>query len=181
MVSGPSGVGKGTLVEKLLERVPYLCLSISAATRKPRQDEKQEVDYYFLSKEEFADRLKKEKFLEWANVYGNYYGTSLKFVNERIKKGKSVVLEIDIQGARQVKEKVKDAVLIFIAPPSFKELKKRLEARQTENAQALKNRLEKATFELQLKDEFNYQVVNDKLERAVEELVEIVKRETNDK
>ncbi|MDI6891499.1 MAG: guanylate kinase [Actinomycetota bacterium] len=177
VVSGPSGAGKGTLVVKLMNRVPYLHLSVSATTRKPRPDEIPGVDYHFLSEEEFLKGVEEGKFLEWAKVHDCLYGTLYDEVKEFLAGGYDVVLEIDVQGALQVKERVPEAALIFISPPSWKELKARLEKRRTETKEAVERRIQNAKAEIKFADKYGYVIINDEVERAAERLVNIVKQE----
>lgn len=177
VISGPSGAGKSTLVSGLLERIPELEKSVSVTTRKPRKGEKDGVSYYFVSKEEFNRKLERGEFLEWAEVHGNYYGTLSSLVNEKLKRGRSVVLEIDVQGASQVKKKCPESVLIFILPPSVETLEERLKKRATEDEESLRMRLNNALKELEEVPKYEYIVVNDDFERALSELEKIVKGE----
>jgi len=177
VISGPSGAGKGTLTAELLKRVPSITRSISATTRKPRPGEVDGVDYYFLSEDEFKQRIEKGDFLEWAVVHGNYYGTLKSTVEKELANGKDVALVIDVQGAASVKEKMPEAVLIFIEPPSMAELVKRLELRNTETEAELARRLKNAEAEMLLAKTYDYVVINDEIERAANELIEIVRAE----
>lgn len=167
MLTGPSGVGKGTLVRLLLARYPELYLSISATTRSPRPGEVDGKDYYFLSREEFEEIIQAEEFLEWAEYAGNYYGTPKQRVQEQLDRGRSVVLEIEVIGARQVKEAFPESLSIFVLPPSIEELEKRLRGRAKDSQEAIARRLERAKEELLVSDEFDRQVVNDDLETAL--------------
>jgi len=177
VISGPSGAGKGTLTDELLKRVPSLTRSVSATTRKPRPGEVNGVDYYFLDEDEFKDRIFQGGFLEWAMVHGNYYGTLKSVVKEGFSSGKDVVMVIDVQGAASIKEKMPEAVLIFIEPPSIAELVQRLKLRNTETTAELQERLKNAETEMGLAGNYDYVVINDDVERAVDELVGIVKAE----
>ncbi|NCO65914.1 MAG: guanylate kinase [Candidatus Aquicultor secundus] len=177
VISGPSGAGKGTLTDELLKRVPSLTRSVSATTRKPRPGEVNGVDYYFLDEDEFKDRIFQGGFLEWAMVHGNYYGTLKSVVKEEFSSGKDVVMVIDVQGAASIKEKMPEAVLIFIEPPSIAELVQRLKLRNTETTAELQERLKNAETEMGLAGNYDYVVINDDVERAVDELVGIVKAE----
>jgi guanylate kinase len=177
VITGPSGVGKGTLISRLLERVPDLELSISATTREPREGEVDGRDYHFLSREDFDRRVEREDFLEYANYSGNRYGTLRSEVRDRLAEGRSVVLEIEVQGARQVRAAMRESVQVFIEPPSPAVLRRRLESRGTDSAEAIDARLEVAVQEIAAADEFAYRVVNDDLERAAAELEEIVRAE----
>ncbi|PIU26820.1 guanylate kinase [Candidatus Aquicultor secundus] len=177
VISGPSGAGKGTLTDELLKRVPSLTRSVSATTRKPRPGEVNGVDYYFLDEDEFKDRIFQGGFLEWAMVHGNYYGTLKSVVKEGFSSGKDVVMVIDVQGAASIKEKMPEAVRIFIEPPSIAELVQRLKLRNTETTAELQERLKNAETEMGLAGNYDYVVINDDVERAVDELVGIVKAE----
>ena len=177
--TGPSGAGKGTLLARLQAQVDRLFYSISATTRAPRPGETDGVQYYFLSKAEFEEKIAQNAFLEHARYVDNYYGTLEAPVNEKLEQGFDVVLEIEVQGAMQVHEKRPDAVMVFIAPPSFGELAARLRGRGTEDEEKVLKRLETAKEELKHQNEFDYVVVNDQLDRAVEELKGILaKRRT---
>jgi guanylate kinase len=177
VITGPSGVGKGTLIAKLLDRVPDLELSISATTREPRGGETKGRDYHFLTPEEFDRRIKAEDFLEFATYSGNRYGTLRSEVRNRLDEGHSVVLEIEVQGARQVRAAMRESVQVFIAPPDPASLRRRLESRGTDSLEAIDARLEVAEQELAAQDEFAHRVVNDDLERAAGELEGIVRAE----
>ncbi|WP_346704079.1 guanylate kinase [uncultured Agathobaculum sp.] len=177
--TGPSGAGKGTLLSRLQEQDDRLFYSISATTRAPRPGETDGVQYYFLSKAEFEEKIAQHAFLEYACYVENYYGTLEAPVNEKLEQGFDVVLEIEVQGAMQVHEKRPDAVMVFIAPPSFEELAARLRGRGTEDEEKVLKRLETAKEELKQQDRFDYVIVNDELDRAVEELRDILaKRRT---
>jgi guanylate kinase len=176
VITGPSGVGKGTLIERLLERIPELELSISATTREPRAGEVDGRDYHFLSPEEFRRRLEAGDFLEHASYSGNYYGTLREEVQRRVAQCNSVVLEIEVQGARQVRDAMgADAVLIFIAPPDEAVLRERLESRGTDSREAIEQRLRTAEVELAARSEFPLEVVNDDLQKAASQLERLVR------
>jgi guanylate kinase len=177
VITGPSGVGKGTLIKQLLAACPNLELSISATTRQPREGEVDGRDYHFLSSEEFDHRVDAKDFLEFATYSGNRYGTLRSEVERRIDAGHSVVLEIEVQGATQVRAAMPESIQIFIAPPSPAVLRSRLAGRGTDSAEAIDRRLETAEIELASQGDFNYRVVNDVLPAAVEELVGIVREE----
>jgi guanylate kinase len=175
VVSGPSGVGKGTVVAEVLKRLPNLKRVVTYTTREPRQGEEQGKDYRFVTREEF-ERLKKQgAFLEWAEVYGNFYGSPRKEVERFLSSGHDVVLVLDVQGALVVKRKIPEAVLVFLEPPSLGELKRRIETRGTDLPEAMERRMEKAKWEMEQAIKFDHIVINDRLEDAVKELVKLMK------
>jgi guanylate kinase len=176
VITGPSGVGKGTLIRGLRERIPELELSVSATTRAPRPGERGGVDYHFLSAEEFESRVARGDFVEHATYSGNRYGTLRSELERCLEAGIPVVLEIEVQGARQVREAMPDAVAVFIAPPSLDSLRARLIGRGTDTPEQVQERMRTAAKELEAQDEFGHVVVNDRLEDGVERLVEIVRR-----
>lgn len=176
ILSGPSGSGKGTIVKELIKDENFV-LSISATTRKPRVGEEHGVHYFFKTTEEFEEMIAKEELLEYANFCNNYYGTPKAFINETIKSGKDIILEIEVQGAMQAKSAYPDAILIFIMPPTFEELQSRLIGRATESKEVIEARLKRAEEELLLYREYDYIVINDNLEDAVTEIKHIVKAE----
>ena len=167
VITGPSGVGKGTLIKGLLERVPGLELAVSATTRKPREGEVNGVDYHFLSEADFDRRVAVGEFVEHAEYAGNRYGT---LKSELSRPARGIVLEIDVQGARQVREALPDAVLIFIEPPSFEALEGRLAGRASDQPEQIERRLAAAREELAAAGEFDHRIVNDDLEHALQEL-----------
>ena len=177
VITGPSGVGKGTLIKELFERVPGLELSVSATTREPRPGEHHGRDYHFLDEGEFARRLENDEFMEHASYSGHRYGTLLSEVAPRLSAGTGVVLEIELQGARQVRERAPDAVLVFVAPPEPGVLRERLEERGTDAPDQIDRRLEVAREELDAQREFAHVIVNDDLGRAADELADLVRRE----
>jgi guanylate kinase len=177
VITGPSGVGKGTLIARLLDAHPELELSVSATTREPRDGEQDGRDYHFLSPEEFDLRADAGDFLEFATYSGNRYGTLRSEIERRLDAGHSVVLEIEVQGARQVRAAMPESVQIFIAPPEPAALRARLLERGKDSAEAIDARLAVAAQELAAKDEFAHQVVNDELDRASEELERVVRAE----
>ena len=173
VVSGPSGVGKGTLVKTLIKRRADVVESVSCTTRAPREGEVHGREYYFLDKAEFLKRIQENDFLEYDEHFGNFYGTPKSFVQETLKE-KSVILEIDVVGALNAKKAFPDCVLVMIAPPSVAELKKRLQGRGTETDEQIENRLSRLEYELSQKDKYDFVVVNDELERALHELEDII-------
>jgi guanylate kinase len=175
VITGPSGVGKGTLIRGLRERIPELELSVSATTRKPRPGETDGVDYHFLTPEEFERRVGANEFVEHATYSGNRYGTLRAELDRRLNDGRPVVLEIEVQGARQVREAMPNAIQVFIAPPSADALRARLVGRGTDPADQVDERLRTAQHELDAQPEFAHVVVNDRLEQATDELVAIVR------
>jgi len=179
VVTGPSGVGKGTLIRGLLERVPGLDLSVSATTRAPRPGEDDGVDYHFLTPEAFEQRAAAGDFVEHATYSGNRYGTLRAELERRAASGHGVVLEIEVQGARQVREAVPDAITVFIAPPSREALRARLVGRGTDALEQVDERMRTAERELEARGEFDHEVVNDRLEQATESLAEIVRQTLN--
>lgn len=174
ILSGPSGAGKGTLVDALVERVPDLWVSVSATTRTPRPGEVAGEDYVFMSAEEFTRRVDAGDFLEWAEVHGNRYGTLSSSVKAKLAEGRDVILEIDPQGALQVKQLMPDAVLVFIVAPTFDELERRIRGRGAESDEQVAARLATAAHELRLVDCYDHVVENDDVARATDELVELV-------
>ncbi len=174
VISGSSGVGKGTVLKGFLNKHPEFMLSISCTTRKPRKGEIDGVNYFFLSKDDFQDCIANNKFLEWAEFAGNFYGTKKKYIEQCLTDGKDVILEIETNGALQVKEKMPEAVLIFIAPPSLEALESRLRGRHTEDEAAIQKRLNEVKKELESAKKYDYNVVNDDLEKAISELEQII-------
>ena len=176
ILSGPSGVGKGTVREQLFKDESLnLAYSISMTTRKPRPGERDGVDYFFVEETEFEEKIKEGKLLEWAKFVGNYYGTPKDYVEQLLAQGKNVVLEIEVQGALQVMEKCPDATTIFIVPPSFEELERRIRGRRTEDEAIVQERLAKARKEIATKDEYKYVVENDDVMLAKEQIATIIK------
>jgi guanylate kinase len=174
VITGPSGVGKGTLIRGLMERVPKLELSVSATTRAPRPGEHDGIDYHFLSSEEFERRVQAGEFVEHADYAGRRYGTLRSELEQRVADGAPVVLEIEVQGARQVRAAMPEAVQVFIAPPSLQALRTRLIGRGTDGSDEVERRLAVAEQELQAREEFAHVVINDRLEDALDQLTKIV-------
>ena len=176
VISGCSGVGKGTVIDEFMKRNSSdFILSVSCTTRNPRPNEINGVNYFFISKEEFEQNIKDGKFLEYASFAGNYYGTKQKYVQQKMDEGYNVLLEIDTQGALQVKENMPESILIFIAPPSVEELEHRLRGRHTEDEETIQKRLAQVKIELERSQKYDYTVINDNIERAVEEIESIVR------
>lgn len=174
VISGPSGAGKGTVCRELLKRLPGLRYSISATTRPPRPGEQDGVDYYFVSQEEFRRLQEAGELLEWACVYGNCYGTPRRPVEEALRRGDDILLEIDVQGARQVKEKFPEAVTVFLLPPSYQELTRRLLGRGTDDAEQVSRRLDLAPQEVGQARHYDYIVVNEEVSLAVAKIEAII-------
>lgn len=173
VVSGPSGVGKGTIVKTLVKKRTDVVESVSCTTREPRTGERHGREYYFLTKEEFINRVAANDFLEYDEHFGNYYGTPISFVKETLKE-KSVILEIDVVGALNAKKAIPESVLVMIAPPSVQELEKRLRGRNSETEEEIQGRLARLEYELAQKDKYDYVIVNDILENAIARLEEII-------
>lgn len=174
VMSGFSGAGKGTVVKRLLESKENYSLSISATTRSPRHGEVKGESYYFVSKLEFEKMIRQDDLLEWATYVDNYYGTPKAYVFEQLKKGKNIILEIELQGAMKIREQYSGAIMVFIVPPSIKELKDRLVGRGTESMSMIKKRLERAEEETAYIKDYDYIVVNDVLEECVDTVHSIV-------
>lgn len=172
VVSGPSGAGKSTLIRAAREAIPELAYSVSATTRRPREGEVDGRDYVFLSREEFERWIGEGRFLEWAQYSNNLYGTLEGKVEELLETGRSVILEIELQGARQVREKRPDAEMVFVRAPSLEETRRRLSGRATETAEAMETRLATAVGEVAARDEFDHEVVNGEWERARRDMIE---------
>lgn len=173
IVSGFSGVGKGTVVKALLDKYDDYVLSVSMTTRKPREGEIEGINYYFVSDEQFEEMINKDGFLEYAGYVGHYYGTPKKLVLDSLEQGKNVILEIEVQGALQVKEKYPDSIMVFIIPPKASVLRERLAGRGTETEEQINNRLKRAGEESEQMSFYDYLVVNDKVDDCVERLHEI--------
>lgn len=178
VISGPSGVGKGTVRKALFEMEGHnLDYSVSMTTRNPREGEIDGIDYYFVSKDEFQERIDNEQFLEWAEFVNNYYGTPLDKVQEKLNQGKEVVLEIEANGAMQVRKRMPEAVFVFIAPPSKEVLRNRIVGRATEPLEVINERMEKAEREFNVAHKYDYIVVNDTVENAADRIMAIIRAE----
>ena len=176
VVSGPSGAGKDTLIQAALEAIPELTLIASATTREPRKGEVDGKDHVFLSREEFERWTEEDRLLEWAEYSGNLYGTPKQSVQELLDSGRSVILRIELQGARQVKQRRPDAEMVFVRAPSLEETRRRLESRATETSESLESRMATAVKEVAARDEFDYEIVNADREQASREMIEIMER-----
>jgi guanylate kinase len=174
VVSAPSGAGKTTLCKRLVEIVPRLRHSVSYTTRPPRKGEINNIDYTFISEKRFKSMIKRGEFIEWAVVHGNLYGTSIKRLRGLIKKGYDIILDIDTQGALQMRQKVKEAVYIFILPPSMRILKERLASRTSDTVEQIRRRLERAREEIMSYNNYDYVIINDDFKKALRELESIV-------
>lgn len=177
VLSGPSGVGKGTVCKALRPQMPDLVYSVSATTRAPREGEVNGVNYFFKSKREFQEMIEQDELLEWAEYVGNFYGTPRRFVKETIESGRDVILEIEVQGALQVKQKFPEGIFIFLAPPDLVELKKRIVGRGTESEESIRKRMDMARYEIELMDQYDYVVVNDQIDCACDRIKAIVTAE----
>ena len=169
-ISAPSGTGKTTIVRRILSDFPEIVFSVSATTRKRRKNEVEGVDYFFISEEEFKKKIQNNEFVEWELFYDYYYGTFRNFIENCVNNGKPVILEVDVNGALEIKRIYPDAILIYIAPPSLEELLIRLKKRQTENEEELRKRIERAKMELIHKDKFDYYIINNDLNTAYYEI-----------
>ncbi len=177
IISGPSGSGKGTVVKELVQKENF-ALSVSATTRTPRTGEIEGVHYYFYDKETFEKMKNQNELLEWAEFCGNYYGTPKKYVEQKMAEGKNVILEIEVQGALQIKKLYSDCILVFLVPPDIKELEKRLTQRGTEDKQTINRRMNRAIEEMEFVPQYDYIVINDTVEAAAEAICAIVKAES---
>lgn len=174
IVSAPSGAGKTTLCKKLVETIPNLGFSVSFTTRRPRPGELNNREYTFVSREEFSSKAEQGEFIEWAEVHGEFYGTSKKRVEKLLAERNDVILDIDTQGAMQMKQKCRDGIYVFVLPPSFRILKKRLEKRMTDSDQEIEKRFKKASDEIKTYREYDYVIINDILEDAIREFEAII-------
>ena len=178
VISGPSGVGKSTIRKRIINTYNNFWYSISMTTRTPREGEINEKDYYFVSKEEFIKNIKENNFFEYAEVYKDiFYGTPKNKVIEKLNNGINVILEIDVEGALNIQNNYHEAILIFICPPSIKELKKRLLERQTDKKEVIEERINKAEYEISFKDRYDYIITNNDLEIAIKDIMDIIEKE----
>ncbi len=177
IVSGLSGAGKGTICKRLMEKYPQYVLSISATSRKPREGETDGKEYFFITREEFEARLEKGLFLEHAQYVGNYYGTPKDWVQTQLSQKKDIILEIELQGAFQVKNQIPEAITIFVLPPNMKELRRRLLKRGTESEEEIERRMNRAEEEMEFVDKYDYVIVNEDVEKSVDMLHNIVTSE----
>jgi guanylate kinase len=178
-ISAPSGAGKTTIVKKILKMYPEIVFSVSATTRPKRDNENDGVEYFFINEDEFKKKIKNDEFVEWEKFYDYYYGTFKSFIDENINEGKSVLLEIDVKGALSIKRIYPDSHLVYIMPPSYEELIKRLRNRQTETEVDFQKRIERAKMELSRKDQFDYIIINENLDKAIEETAVLIKKIIN--
>ena len=174
ILTGPSGVGKGTVVKEILDKEKNIWLSISATTRGPREGEKDGENYYFMDKKKFKEMIEQDLFLEWAQFAGNYYGTPLSSVNEKIKKGFTVLLEIEVEGAKQIKEKFPNSLSIFLLPPDKAELERRIRNRGTENEESIKKRLSRANYEISVSNQFDFALTNQNVNETAMRIIKLM-------
>ena len=174
ILTGPSGVGKGTVVKEILGKDKNIWLSISATTREPRDGENEGENYYFLNEEKFKEMIEQNLFLEWAQFAGNYYGTPLSSVNKKIKQGFTVLLEIEVEGAKQIKEKFPNSLSIFLLPPNIPELERRIRNRGTEKEEAIKKRLSRANYEISVSNQFDFALTNHNVNETAKRIVKLI-------
>jgi len=174
IITGPSGVGKGTVVKNILKKNKNIWLSISATTREPRKGEEHGKDYYFLTTKKFKEMINNKMFLEWAEFAGNYYGTPINIIEEKITNGFKVILEIEVEGACQVRDKFPETISIFLLPPNKKELEKRIRNRGTDNEKSILQRLDRADFEMSSSEDFDYVLKNYEIDKTTDEILEII-------
>lgn len=172
--SGPSGAGKGTVREKVFKKIDNISYSVSCTTRKPREGEIDGRDYHFISVDEFKHEIAENMFIEWAEVHGNFYGTSRTFIEPLLEQGKDVMLEIDVQGALQVKKKMPECVTVFLSPPSMQILEKRLRGRGSNDEEDIKLRMKNAEIEMSYANSYDHKIINDDVDKASEELINLI-------
>ena len=175
ILTGPSGVGKGTVIKEILGKEKEFWLSISATTRKPREGEKDGVNYYFLNQEKFKEMIEQSLFLEWAQFAGNYYGTPLSSVDKKIEEGFTVLLEIEVEGARQIKDKFPNSLSIFLLPPDKEELERRIRNRGTEKEEAIQKRLSRANYEISVSNQFDFSLTNHNVNETAQRIIKLMK------
>ena len=175
ILTGPSGVGKGTVIKEILNKEKDIWLSISATTRNPRRGEKEGENYFFLSKERFKEMIDKKLFLEWAQFAGNYYGTPLYSVKEKILQGNTVLLEIEVEGAKQIKDKFPNSLSIFLLPPSKAELERRIRNRGSEKEEDISKRLSRANYEIEASNEFDFELINHDIYDTAKKIIKLIK------
>lgn len=176
IISAPSGTGKTTLCRAVLDRIPDMLYSVSYTTRKPRKGEQNGIDYYFITEDDFKNRIKNGKWAEWAKVYGNYYGTSSEFIDKNLASGSDILLDIDFQGTLQILDRYHDSITIFIMPPSLDILKLRLESRGTDSKHVISRRIEVAKKEMENKDFYRHVIINENLSVAVADLISVIEK-----
>ena len=181
IISAPSGAGKTTICRAVLDRIPDMLYSISYTTRKPRKGEQNGIDYYFITKDDFKNRIKNAKWAEWAEVYGNYYGTSSEFIDTSLASGRDILLDIDFQGTLQILDRYHSSITIFIMPPSLDILKLRLESRGTDSKHIILKRINAAEKEIKNKDFYRHVIINDKLSDALDDLISIIEKYRTDR
>ncbi len=174
ILTGPSGVGKGTVVKEILGKDKNIWLSISATTREPRIGEKEGENYYFLNQKKFKEMIEQNLFLEWAQFAGNYYGTPVSSVNEKIKNGFTVLLEIEVEGAKQIKQKFPNSISIFLLPPDKAELERRIRNRGTESEEAIKKRLSRANYEISSSNQFDFELTNHNVDETARRIIKLI-------
>jgi len=177
VVSGPAGVGKGSVVKRAMELDGSIATSVSATSRKPRPGEIDGVHYFFKTREQFEAMIEEHRLVEWVEYCGNYYGTPKEYVTQELEKGRNIILEIEVEGSMKIKEMFRDSVLCFIVPPSFEELERRLRGRKTEDEEAIKRRLERALEEFKYIPQYDYVVLNDSIDEAARRIVSIIRAE----
>ena len=175
ILTGPSGVGKGTVIKEMLGKEKKFWLSISATTREPREGEKEGENYYFLNQDKFKEIIEQNLFIEWAQFSGNDYGTPLSSVYEKIKEGFTVLLEIEVEGARQIKNKFPNSLSIFLLPPNKEELERRIRNRGTEKEEAIKKRLSRANYEISVSNQFDFELTNHNVDETAKKIIKLIK------